>query len=236
MSEGANVDASEVAKFEALASRRWDPRGELRTLHEINPARLAFVERHAALEGTAVLDVGCGGGILAEAMAARGARVTGLDASEAALSVARLHGHESGVHVEYRRGTAEALASEGAGFDLVTCMELLEHVPDVESLVGACARLVRPGGLVVFSTINRTLRAWLGAVLGAEYLLGLLPRGTHEYARLLRPSELDAAARRQGLALVSLAGLHYNPIMGSARLGRDVAVNYLAAYRATAPS
>ncbi len=236
MSEGANVDASEVAKFEALASRWWDPRGELRTLHQINPARLAFVERHVALEGSAVLDVGCGGGILAEAMAARGARVTGLDASEAALSVARLHGHESGVHVEYRRGTAEALASEGAGFDLVTCMELLEHVPDVESLVGACARLVRPGGLVVFSTINRTLRAWLGAVLGAEYLLGLLPRGTHEYARLLRPSELDAAARRQGLALVSLAGLHYNPITGGARLGRDVAVNYLAAYRATAPS
>ena len=170
-------------------------------------------------------------------MAARGARVTGLDASEAALAVARLHGHESGVRVEYLRGTAETLAAErDADFDVVTCMELVEHVPDVASLIDACARLARPGGVVVFSTINRTVRAWLGAVVGAEYVLGLLPRGTHEYARMLRPSELDLAARRAGLALVSLAGLGYNPFTGSARLGRDVSVNYLAVYRAREPS
>lgn len=236
MSTGTvNVDAREVAKFEALANRWWDPRGELRTLHDINPARLAFVERHAALDGARVLDVGCGGGLLAEAMAARGAAVTGLDASSAAIAVAKLHGHESGVAVDYAHGTAEEFANRGGErYDVVTCMELLEHVPDAASLVDACAALVRPGGCVVFSTINRTPRAWLTAVVGAEYLLGLLPRGTHDYARMLRPSELDALARRAGLGLVTLAGLAYNPLTGRARVGRDVGVNYLAVYRAPA--
>ena len=232
-----NVDPAELAKFDALAARWWDPEGEFRPLHQINPLRLDWIRGHVELDGRKAVDIGCGGGILAEAMAARGARVTGLDASEAALSVGRLHGHESGVRVEYLPGTAETLAAQrGADFDVVTCMELLEHVPDVASLVDACARLARPGGTVVFSTINRTVRAWLGAVVGAEYLLGLLPRGTHEYARMLRPSELDGAARRAGLALVALTGLGYNPFTGSARLGRDVGVNYLAAYRARAQS
>jgi 2-polyprenyl-6-hydroxyphenyl methylase/3-demethylubiquinone-9 3-methyltransferase len=187
----------------------------------------------ARLEGARALDVGCGGGLLAEAMAARGARVTGIDASQAALGVARLHGHESGITVEYRRATAETLAAERAGsFDLVTCMELLEHVPDPASLVGACATLAAPGGWVVFSTINRTPRAWLMAIVGAEYVLGLLPKGTHEYARLVRPSELDAWARAAGLSLTDLSGLAYNAFNASAALSRDVAVNYLAAFRA----
>jgi len=230
---GANVDREEVAKFEAAAARWWDPAGQMRPLHEINPLRLAFVaERAGPLAGRRVADVGCGGGILAEAMAREGAEVTGIDASEAALRVARLHAAESGVKVDYQPGTAEALAAGMPGaFDIVTCMELIEHVPDPASLIQACARLARPGGHVFFSTLNRTPKAWLLAVVGAEYVLGLLPRGTHDWRRFVRPSELDAWARGAGLELAELAGLRYDPLLGRHRLTRDVSVNYLAWYR-----
>lgn len=229
---GANVDREEVAKFEAAAARWWDPAGQMRPLHEINPLRLAFVsERSGGLAGRRVADIGCGGGILAEAMAREGAEVTGIDASEAALRVARLHAAEQGVRVDYRLGTAEGLAAEmPEAFDVVTCMELIEHVPDPASLIRACARLVRPGGQVFLSTLNRTPRAWLLAVVGAEYVLGLLPRGTHEWRRFVRPSELDGWARAAGLTLRELAGLRYDPVFGRHRLTEDVSVNYLAWY------
>ena len=231
------VDPDEVEKFDALAARWWDRQGAFKPLHDINPLRLAFVEQSAGgLAGRDVLDVGCGGGILAEAMAARGATVTGLDASAAALATARLHARESGVAVEYLHGTAERLAGERAdAFDVVTCMELLEHVPDPAALVAACAHLVRPGGVVIASTINRNPKAYLLAVIGAEYLLGLLPRGTHDYARFIRPSELDAWARDAGLATEALEGLTYNPLSRRYRLSRDVDVNYLARLRRHAP-
>lgn len=228
----AGVDPQEVEKFDALAARWWDPDGAFKPLHDINPLRLAFVEGVSGIAGKTVLDVGCGGGILAEAMAARGANVTGIDASEAALVTARLHLAESGLRVDYVRGTGEQLAQERPGaFDLVTCMELLEHVPDPASLVSACARLVRPGGEVVVSTINRNPKAYLLAVIGAEYVLGLLPRGTHDYARFIRPSELDAWARGAGLTLESLEGITYNPLSRRYRSTQDVSVNYLARLR-----
>ena len=226
--EALNCDPREIAKFEELAARWWDPHGECRPLHEINPLRLAFIETHAPLAGKAVVDVGCGGGILAEAMAARGARVTGIDMAGASLQVARLHALESGVAVDYRCVTAEALSREQPGsFDVVTCMELLEHVPDPASLVAACARLARPGGQVFFSTLNRNPKAYLFAIVGAEYLLRLLPRGTHDYARFIRPSELAAWMRQAGLAPRHMGGLGYNPLTRRYFLGDDVSVNYL---------
>ena len=226
--EALNCDPREIAKFEELAARWWDPQGECRPLHEINPLRLAFIEDHVTLAGKDVVDVGCGGGLLAEAMAARGARVTGIDMAEASLQVARLHTLESGVAVDYRCLTAEALSQERPGaFDVVTCMELLEHVPDPASLVTACARLARPGGHVFFSTLNRNPKAYLFAIVGAEYLLRLLPRGTHDYARFIRPSELAAWMRRAGLALRHMGGLGYNPLTRRYFLGSDVSVNYL---------
>ena len=230
---GRNVDREEVAKFDAAAARWWDPEGQMRPLHQINPLRLAFIaERAGGLAGRRVADVGCGGGLLAEAMARAGARVVGLDASEAALQVARLHAAEAGVEVDYRPGTAEALAAEmPESFDVVTCMELIEHVPDPASLIRACARLARPGGHVFLSTLNRTPKAWLLAVVGAEYVLGLLPRGTHDWRRFVRPSELDAWARAAGLELAELAGLRYDPVFGRHGLTRDVSVNYLAWYQ-----
>lgn len=228
-----NTDADEVARFEALASRWWDPQGAFKPLHDINPLRLAFVEASAGLAGKRVLDVGCGGGILAESMAARGAGVTAVDASEAALVTARLHLEESGLEVDYACATAEQMAEQHAGtFDVVTCMELLEHVPDPSSVVAACARLARPGGEVIFSTINRNPKAYLLAIIGAEYLLGLLPRGTHDYAKFIRPSELDRWARGAGLSLDELRGLTYNPVTRCYRLSADVDVNYLARFRA----
>jgi 2-polyprenyl-6-hydroxyphenyl methylase/3-demethylubiquinone-9 3-methyltransferase len=229
MSQAAhNVDPNEVRKFEDLAHRWWDPAGEFRPLHEINPLRLEFVEQRAALDGKRVLDVGCGGGILSEAMAARGARVTGIDMAEGPLSVARLHRLESGLEVDYRQTNAEALAEElGGQFDVVTCMELLEHVPDPGSVVEACARLVKPGGDVFFSTINRNPKAFMLAIVGAEYLLRLLPRGTHEYQRFITPAELDRWCRAAGLEVAATSGLAYNPLNRRFRLTGDVDVNYL---------
>ena len=228
----SNADPREVAKFEALASRWWDTQGAFKALHDINPLRLAFVEATGSLAGQTVLDVGCGGGILAEGMAARGATVTGIDASRAALTTARLHLEESGVAVDYVCATAEQMAHERPGeFDLVTCMELLEHVPEPASVVAACARLARPGGEVIFSTINRNLKAYLLAVIGGEYLLRLLPRGTHDYEKFIRPSELDAWARSTGLTLDELRGLIYNPVTRRYSLSGDVDVNYLARLR-----
>ncbi len=228
----SNTDPREVAKFEALASRWWDTQGAFKALHDINPLRLAFVEATGSLAGQTVLDVGCGGGILAEGMAARGATVTGIDASRAALTTARLHLEESGVAVDYVCATAEQMAHERPGeFDLVTCMELLEHVPKPASVVAACARLARPGGEVIFSTINRNLKAYLLAVIGGEYLLRLLPRGTHDYEKFIRPSELDAWARSTGLTLDELRGLIYNPVTRRYSLSGDVDVNYLARLR-----
>lgn len=227
-----NVDQEEVSRFDALASRWWDPRGEFRALHDLNPVRLAFIDQHAPLRGSRVADIGCGGGILAEAMALAGARVVAVDAASAPLDVARLHQHESGADVDYRLATAEDLALEhAASFDTVTCMELIEHVPDAESLVLACARLVQPGGHVFFSTISRTAKAYALAVLGAEYVLGLLPRGTHDFRRFVRPSELAGAARRCGLQTDDLRGVGYNPLTGTARLAAAVDVNYLACFR-----
>jgi len=228
----ANVDTAEVGKFDGLATRWWDPDSEFRPLHDINPARLDYIDRHAPLAGRRVLDVGCGGGLLSEAMAARGARVTGIDMSPSALQVARLHLHESGLDIDYREQTAEALAeTEPEHFDTVTCLEMLEHVPDPAAVIDACARLARPGGDLFFSTLNRTPKAWLLAIVGAEHLLRLLPRGTHEYARFIRPSELDAWARDAGLVLRDLSGLQYNPLTRHCRTGGPVDVNYLAWYR-----
>ena len=231
----SNSDPLEIAKFDALASRWWDPHGAFKPLHDINPLRLAFVENNADLGEQNILDVGCGGGILAESMAARGARVTGIDASQAALTTARLHLHESGVEVDYVCATAEEMAERYPGaFDTVTCMELLEHVPDPASVVEACATLVRPGGEVIFSTINRNPKAYLLAVIGAEYLLNLLPKGTHDYAKFIRPSELAAWSRSARLSLEELKGLGYNPLTRHYSLSDDVDVNYLARLRRVA--
>jgi len=224
-----NVDPGELAKFSALAHRWWDPTSEFRPLHEINPLRLAHIERLAGgLAGKRILDVGCGGGILAEAMAAKGAKVTGIDLADKPLKVAMLHRMESGSDVDYRLVSAEALAEEAPGaFDIVTCMEMLEHVPDPPSTVRACAHLVRPGGRVFFSTLNRNAKSFLLAIVGAEYVLNLLPRGTHEYARFIRPSELSRACRDAGLAVTDLTGMTYNPFTKTYALGRDVDVNYM---------
>jgi 2-polyprenyl-6-hydroxyphenyl methylase/3-demethylubiquinone-9 3-methyltransferase len=224
-----NVDHAEVGKFEALASRWWDPHSEFKPLHDINPLRLDYIDQRTGLAGKTVLDVGCGGGILAESMAARGARVTGIDMGDAPLEVAQLHKLESGVEVDYRHTTAEQLATElPQHFDVVTCMEMLEHVPDPASVIAACARLVKPGGRVFFSTINRNPKAWLFAIVGAEYLLRLLPKGTHDFAKFIRPSELETGIRKAGLQLEELTGMSYNPLTRSYTLGRDLDVNYLA--------
>lgn len=227
-----NADPAELQKFSDLAHRWWDPASEFRPLHEINPLRLGWIDGKAALAGKKVLDIGCGGGILAEGMASLGAEVTGIDLSEKALSVARLHLFESGHKVDYRHQSAEALADELPGhFDVVTCMEMLEHVPDPAAVVAALATLVRPGGHVFVSTINRNPRAWLQAVVAAEYVLRLLPRGTHAYDKFIRPSELASWARGCGLELVDIAGLEYDPFARSARLSSDARVNYLAHLR-----
>jgi len=230
-----NADPAELKKFESIASRWWDPTSEFRPLHEINPLRLDYVDQRASLAGKRVLDVGCGGGILAEGMASRGAQVTGIDLGEANIEVARLHLLESGLDVDYRCVAVEALAAEQPGsFDVVTCMELLEHVPDPAATIAACARLVRPGGHVFLSTVNRTPAAYLLGVVGAEYVLGLLPRGTHDYARFIRPAELTRWLRAAGLDPVALAGVRYNPFTHHASLGGGLDVNYLA--HATRPA
>ncbi|MEE8538956.1 MAG: bifunctional 2-polyprenyl-6-hydroxyphenol methylase/3-demethylubiquinol 3-O-methyltransferase UbiG [Woeseiaceae bacterium] len=227
-----NVDDAEISRFEALASRWWDPAGDFRPLHQINPLRLDYIRQRAALQDSRVLDIGCGGGILAESMAVNGARVTGIDMAERTLAVARLHQAESGTNVDYQKSTAESFASEHANdFDVVTCLEMLEHVPEPMKVVASCAELVRPGGDVFFSTINRNPKAFLFAIVGAEYLLRLLPAGTHEYEKFIRPSELEAWARHAGLELEGSIGLHYNPLTREYSLGANLDVNYLMHFR-----
>jgi 2-polyprenyl-6-hydroxyphenyl methylase/3-demethylubiquinone-9 3-methyltransferase len=223
-----NADPQELEKFSELAHRWWDPNAEFRPLHEINPLRLSFIDNAVDLTGKRVLDVGCGGGILTEGMAARGAQVTGIDLAEKPLAVAHLHLIESGLRVDYRLTAAEELARETpGGFDVVTCMELLEHVPDPAATVRACSELVKPGGHAFFATINRNLKAYLFAVIGAEYVLRLLPRGTHDYARFIKPSELAAMCRPAGLDVAGLTGMTYNPLTRVYSLGRDTDVNYI---------
>jgi len=223
-----NVDPAELAKFDSLASRWWDTEGDFKPLHAINPLRLDWIRQHVNLGGCRVVDIGCGGGILAESMAAANARVTGIDMAEGPLAVARLHQHESGTNVDYRRTTAEELAASEAGeYDVVTCLEMLEHVPDPSQVIKSCAELVKPGGYVFFSTINRNPKSFLFAIVGAEYVLKLLPSGTHEYAKFIRPSELEAWARRAGLELRASIGMHYNPVTREYSLGSNLDVNYL---------
>src|SRR5215218_3199692 len=228
-----NADPAELAKFSALAHRWWDPNSEFKPLHDINPLRVDWIDRvSGGLAGRRVIDVGCGGGILSEAMALRGAQVTGADLSAKALAVARLHQLESGVEVDYRLVSAEALAlAQPGAFDIVTCLEMLEHVPDPASVVAACATLARPGGFVMFSTLSRNPKSYLYAVLGAEYVLGLLPRGTHDWSRFLRPSELARHARAARLDVQEVIGMTYNPLTRTYRLERDTSVNYLMACR-----
>jgi 2-polyprenyl-6-hydroxyphenyl methylase/3-demethylubiquinone-9 3-methyltransferase len=230
-----NADPAELAKFSALAHRWWDPQSEFKPLHDINPLRVGWVEKLAGgIAGKRVVDVGCGGGIFAEALARLGAQVTGIDLSEKGIGVARLHQYESGTSVDYRLIAAETLAVEMPGaFDVVTCLELLEHVPEPASTVAACSALARDGGLVVFSTLNRNPKSYVQAILGAEYVLKLLPRGTHDWSRFLRPSELAAFARRAHLDLVAMTGMTYNPLTRVYRLVDDTSVNYLAAFRRT---
>ena len=223
-----NVDRAEIAKFEALESRWWDRNSEFKPLHEINPLRTNWIDERASLAGKKVLDVGCGGGILAEAMAQRGAQVTGIDMGEAPLAVARLHQLESGVSVDYEQSTAEEFAERHAGtFDVVTCLEMLEHVPDPSSVIRACAKLVKPGGQVFFSTINRNPKSFMFAIVGAEYVLRMLPRGTHEFAKFIRPAELGRWVRDASLDLQDITGLTFNPLTRTYKLGADVDVNYM---------
>lgn len=230
LNHSLNVDDSEIAKFEALASRWWDPTSEFKPLHDINPLRLNYIEERCPLAGKQALDVGCGGGLLSEGMAQRGAHVTGIDMGEAPLSVAKLHGMESGISVDYQKITVEELASnpEHTGhYDVVTCLEMLEHVPNPASVVKACAALLKPGGHLFVSTINRNPKSFLFAIVGAEYVLRLLPKGTHEWQKFIRPSEMSDHLRHAGLEVSDLTGMTYNPITKVYRLGRDVDVNYL---------
>jgi 2-polyprenyl-6-hydroxyphenyl methylase / 3-demethylubiquinone-9 3-methyltransferase len=227
-----NVDAAELEKFGQLAQRWWDPHGEMRPLHEMNPLRLDWIDAHAALAGKRVLDVGCGGGILTESMARRGAMALGIDLSARPLRVAEQHARETNTRVDYREIGAEALAAEASeGFDVVTCMEMLEHVPDPAQTIAACARLARAGGWLFFSTLNRNPKAFVFAIVGAEYVLGLLPKGTHDYEKFIKPSELAALARASGLEVSEVTGLIYNPITRRFSLGADTDVNYMMALR-----
>ena len=225
-----NIDQNEIAKFEDLASRWWDPNSEFKPLHDINPLRLNYIDERVSLAGKNVVDVGCGGGLLSEGMALRGGHVIGIDMGEAPLSVARLHSLDSGVQVDYRQTTVEALAAdpEHAGqYDVVTCLEMLEHVPDPGSVIKACAALLRPGGHLFVSTINRNPKSFLFAIVGAEYVLKMLPKGTHEWKKFIRPSEMSDYLRHAGLDVSELTGMTYNPLTKDYKLGRDVDVNYL---------
>lgn len=223
-----NIDSAEVSKFEELASRWWDPNSEFKPLHDINPLRLKYIDDRAHITGKKILDVGCGGGILAESMARRGAIVTGIDAGKAPLTVAKLHALESGVKLDYEQITAEEMAEQHPGeYDVVTCMEMLEHVPDPASVIAACAQLVKPDGHVFFSTINRTPKGYLFAIVGAEYVLNMLPKGTHDYNKFIRPSEMDSWIRHAELETQDISGMSYNPISRHYSLGKDIDVNYL---------
>ena len=236
MTQGMNVDPQEIAKFEALASRWWDRSSEFKPLHEINPLRANYIDQHSPVAGKRLVDVGCGGGILAESMAQRGATVTGIDMGEAPLSVAKLHQRESGLEIHYLQSTAEQLAAKEAGnFDIVCCLEMLEHVPDPAAVVTACAELAQPGGALYFSTINRNPKAYVFAIVGAEHILQLLPAGTHEYDKFIKPSELASWIRDAGLVLEDMTGLTYNPLTKRYRLNpKDVSVNYMV--RAAKPA
>ncbi len=228
----SNVDPVEIEKFSQLAHKWWDPHSEFKPLHDINPLRLNYINRHVPLTGKAVLDVGCGGGILSEGMAGLGAHVTGIDLSDKALQVARLHLLESNRQVDYRKIAVETLATEQPEqYDVVTCLEMLEHVPDPDSVIAACASLVKPGGWVFFSTLNRNPKSYLFAIIGAEYVLNMLPRGTHDYAKFLKPSELAQACRNAHLNVMDLIGMSYNPISKAYSLGKDTDVNYMIACR-----
>lgn len=223
-----NVDYAELEKFESIAENWWDKTSEFKPLHDINPLRLNYIDERAPLSGKKVIDVGCGGGILSESMAQRGAEVTGIDMGEAPLAVARIHAEKSGVTVNYRHSTAEQMAEENPGrYDVVTCLEMLEHVPDPSSVIEACSKLVKPDGHVFFSTINRNPKSFLFAIVGAEYILNMLPRGTHEFNKLIRPSELSAWARAADLNVKGLVGMTYNPLLKTYKLGNNVDVNYL---------
>lgn len=228
MTASLNADPQELAKFGDLAHRWWDPLSEFKPLHDINPLRVDWIDRNIGLAGKRVIDVGCGGGLLSEAMAARGAEVTGIDLSEKPLGVAKLHLYESGLTVNYRLESAEHMAAEcPEAFDAVTCLEMLEHVPDPGSIVRSCASLVKPGGQVFFSTLNRNPKSYLFAVVGAEYVLNMLPRGTHEYARFLKPAELSRLCREAGLQVEEIIGMSYSPFAKTYSLGKDTSVNYL---------
>ena len=233
---GDNIDEAEIAKFEELAARWWDAESEFKPLHDINPLRMGYISRLRNPAGLEVLDVGCGGGILAESLCRHGAAVTAIDKGEASLAVARIHLMESGLDIDYRYASAEELAEEQAGhFDMVTCLEMLEHVPHPDSVVAACERLLKPGGLAFFSTINRNPKSFLFAIIGAEYILRLLPRGTHDYAKLIKPSELDGWCRQAGLELMEQTGMGYNPLTKKYFLQPSLAVNYIACYRKPQP-
>ena len=228
----ANVDAAELDKFNSMAQSWWDPRGSFRPLHELNPLRMRYIAEGTMLGAKNVADIGCGGGILSEALCKAGARVTAIDLARDALDVAKLHALEGGLRIDYRAIAVEELAAQQpAAFDVVTCMEMLEHVPEPASTIAACAQLARPGGMVIFSTINRNAKSYLFAVIGAEYVLKLLPRGTHDYARFLKPAEIAASARRAGLAADAIIGMTYNPLTRAYRLEPDTTVNYIATFR-----
>jgi len=232
-----NVDPAEIEKFNNLASRWWDQNSEFKPLHEINPLRVNYINQHSPVAGLKVADIGCGGGLVSEGLAQLGAHVTGIDMGEAPISVAKLHLLESQLDVEYLQTTAEQLAAERAGqYDVVTCLEMLEHVPEPASVIAACAKLVKPNGHVYFSTINRNPKAWLFAIVGAEYILNLLPKGTHEYEKLIKPAELDNWSREAGLATKRMIGMHYNPFTKQYKLDQGVDVNYLMHTQAIAPN
>lgn len=223
-----NIDSAEIAKFNAMASRWWDPNGEMKPLHEINPLRMQFIEQNIDAFDLNILDVGCGGGILSESLALRGAKMTGIDMAEASIHVAKLHQHESKLSIDYHITTVEDFAKLHPGqFDVITCMELLEHVPDPESIIHACATLLKPNGKCFFSTLNRNLKAYLFAIVGAEYILNMLPKGTHDYKKFIRPSELDGWMRNAALSMSSMAGLHYNPLTKIYSINKDVSVSYM---------
>ena len=223
-----NLDPDEISKFEAMAQKWWDPNSEFKPLHAINPLRLGYIAERAPLNGSNVLDIGCGGGLLTEAMAKEGARVTGIDMGEMPLQIAKLHLHESNLDIRYERSTAEDYALHHAGqFDVVTCLEMLEHVPDPSSVINACHTLLKPGGQLFLSTINRNPKSYLFAIIGAEYVLQLLPRGTHDFDKFIKPSELASAIRAESLDLKDICGMTYNPITQVYKLGRDTDVNYL---------